>query len=344
MEPQTATKKPETGWQIVVADMKRHEQQVTAVLPRHLPSDKFHRILISVLSTNPDLVKVAAATPEARNSLNREVMKAAQDGLVLDGREAALVKFRRKTKDDSGQWITIEELKYMPMVQGVLKRMRNSGEIASIECEVVYENDFFDLEKGDNAFLKHRPWYVRDGEGIQEPGAIRLAYVSALLKDGTRVREVINRFDVAKLKAASRSKDASGNPTGPWKDWEDEMWRKSVLHRAAKYLPKSSDKEGGENVVQLLDRDKELYDVVDGDTGEVTQERKPRTPRTPAADPKPTVRTIEGNAEPAADPKPETKPAAKKAEPKPAAKPVDPPSEPKSASELLSGDDDEDLI
>lgn len=348
METQTASKKTETPFQIVVADMKRHEQQVSSVLPRHVPSDKFHRILIAVLSTSPDLVKAATASPDARNSLNREVMKAAQDGLVLDGREAALVKFvvKRKNKE-TGNDEYVDELKYMPMVQGVLKRMRNSGEIASIECEVVYENDIFRHTKGDEASIVHIPYYSREDGTFDEPGSLKFAYVSAKLKDGTRVREVMTRFDMAKLKAASRSKDKQGNPVGPWKQWEDEMWRKSVLHRAAKYLPKSSDKESGANVVELLDRDNELYDVVDGDTGEVTQERKPRAPRTPTA-PGPTVIEVTATETGEPEPEPKPKPSAKKTETKPPVKQPDPPTgERRSAADALNGDGDdepEDLI
>ena len=273
-QTQTQTRKPESAYAIVCTEVRRYDRQIASILPRHIPSEKFQRILIGAMSAQPDVSKAAASSAEGKANLIREVMKAAQDGIVLDGREGALVTFTRKKKkknqSDADEFY--QEIKYMPMVQGVLKRLRNSGEIASVECEVVYENDFFDLEKGDNAFLKHRPWYVRDNEGIHEPGKLRLAYVSALLKDGTRVREVMNRYDIAKIKAASRSKDRQGNLVGPWKDWEDEMWRKSVLHRAAKYLPKSSDKETGESVTQLLDRDTELYTDV-GDANDIEDDR-----------------------------------------------------------------------
>lgn len=340
MDTQTASKKTETPFQIIVADMKRREQQVSSVLPRHVPSDKFHRILIAVLSTSPDLVKAATSSPDARVSLNREVMKAAQDGLVLDGREAALVKFVVKRKDENGHDKYVDELKYMPMAQGVLKRMRNSGEIASIECEVVYENDIFRHTKGDEASIVHIPYYSREDGTFDEPGSLKFAYVSAKLKDGTRVREIMTRFDIARVKARSRSKDKQGNPTGPWRDDEAEMWRKSVLHRAAKYLPKSSDKENGADVVELLDRDNEMYDVVDGDTGEVTQERKPRAPRTQTA---PGQTIIEATAEETDEPGPKPKPSPKKAETKPPVKQPDTPTgERRSAADALNGDGDED--
>lgn len=289
-EPQVKTLAP---FQIVVAELDRSSNQIAAVLPSHIPTDRFKRILIGAMSQAADVVKAAADSVAGRNNLMREVMKAAQDGIVLDGREGALTTRKKKVKgkgSEPDRWDT--EIKYMPMVQGVLKRLRNSGEIVSIECDVVYENDFFDLEKGDDSFLKHKPWYVLDKA---EPGNLRLAYVSAKLKDGSRVREVMNRYDMLKVMMASNSKDKDGNPVGPWKQWPEEMWRKSVLHRASKYLPKSSDKDTGESVTRLLDRDAELYgdgqiDDVDPETGEVLDtpqptQRKPRATREPEKQP-----------------------------------------------------------
>lgn len=331
---QTGTKK-ETPLAIIVADLNRHEQQIVSALPRHIPADKFKRTLIGVLSVNPDMVRAAASHPDARMSLIRECQKAATDGLILDGREAALVKFKRKVKDEDGNDEYVDDLKYMPMVQGVLKRMRNSGELASIECEVVYENDHFRHVKGDNASIEHVPYYSRDDGNFEEPGELKFAYVTALTKDGLRVREVMTKFDIARVKARSKSQDKKGVHYGPWKDDEPEMWRKSVLHRAAKYLPKSSDKETGENVTQLIERDNELYeDTINPDTGEITETpvRRTRTPRQPT--------TIEGESKPAA----ETKPAAA---PKPAEtkKPETKPAEQKPAGgarALLDGDSNPD--
>lgn len=328
-----APKKKESALQVIVADLNRHEQQIVSSLPRHIPADKFKRTLIGVLSVNPDMVKAAAASSDARLSLVRECQKAATDGLILDGREAALVKYKRKTKDEDGNEVYVEELKYLPMVQGVLKRMRNSGELAAIECEVVYENDYFKHVKGDNASIEHVPYYSRDDGAFEEPGALKFAYVTALTKDGLRVREVMTRFDIARVKAKSKSKDKQGNHYGPWKDDEAEMWRKSVLHRAAKYLPKSSDKENGQSVTELLDRDNELYeDIVDPDTGEITSAAKPKNEPKPRQQREP--RTVEVKAEEVdADPKPKPK-----NEPKPTSKPREE-TKPASARTLLDGDD-----
>lgn len=287
MNTQTQTKK-DSPYSLAVMEIKRYDNQIAQMLPRHIPSEKFQRTLIGALSNQPDVAQAAVATPAGKANLIREVMKAASDGVVLDGREAVLTTFTRKKKKakrtDPDEFY--KEIKYMPMVQGVLKRLRNSGQIKSIECNVVYSNDFFDVEFGDESYLKHRPWYVNDQS---EPGDLKFAYVSVMLNDGQRVREVMTRYDMLKVMTASRSKDAAGNVVGPWKDWPEEMWRKAVLHRGSKYLPKSSDKETGQSVTELLERDNDLYadvsadvdegEVIDEKTGEVTGGEKTPAPK-----------------------------------------------------------------
>lgn len=303
---QTPARKPESKFAIVVQELKRYDTQIASILPKHIPAERFQRVLIGAMSGNPKVVQAAAKDPRAKQSLIREVMKAANDGIILDGREGALTTRRRKVRGANGQDEYFEDVSYMPMAQGVLKRMRNSGEISTIECDVVYQNDYFKIKKGDDSFLDHVPWYCREDvpEGtFTEPGALKFAYLSVKLKDGSRMREVMTKFDIAKIKAASPSKDKKGNPVGPWADWEEEMWRKSVLHRGAKWLPKSSDKETGESVTTLLDRDAAFLDVnaeeddrgeidasgnseaidgeiVDPETGEVkpTQKAEPKKP------------------------------------------------------------------
>ena len=101
-----------------------------AALPPQIPVDKFIRTTLTAIQMQPALLDAD------RRSLLGSCMKAAQDGLVCDGREAALVMF--------GQTV-----QYMPMVGGILKKIRNSGELASIAAHVVYENDQFDYALGD---------------------------------------------------------------------------------------------------------------------------------------------------------------------------------------------------
>jgi recombination protein RecT len=191
------------------------QPEFAAALPPQIPVEKFIRTTLTAVQMNPDLLQAD------RRSLLGACMKAAQDGLLLDGREAAPVIFN--TKDG-------KKVQYMPMVGGILKKIRNSGELASISAQVVYDKDNFEYELGDNESITHKPFLGEDrGKQIA-------VYAVAKTKDGAIYREVMSVADVEKVRAASKA-----GKFGPWVDWWDEMAKKTVIRRMAKRLPSSAD-------------------------------------------------------------------------------------------------------
>jgi len=206
------------------------QPEFQAALPPQIPVEKFIRTTLTAVQMNPELLGAD------RRSLLGACMKAAQDGLLLDGREAAPVIFRTKEGP---------KVQYMPMVGGILKKIRNSGELASISAHVVYSNDQFEYELGDNENIIHKPFL---GEDRGKPIAV---YAVAKTKDGAIYREVMSVADVDKVRQASRAKDA-----GPWVQWWDEMAKKTVIRRMAKRLPSSAD------VDQVLANDNEASGFV----------------------------------------------------------------------------------
>lgn len=181
-------------------------------LPKHITVAKFQRTVVSAVAGNPALLS------KDRTSLLASCMKAASDGLLLDGREAALVTFGNAVQ-------------YMPMIGGILKKIRQSGELESITSEVVYAGDEFTRwidEDGEH--FKHVPAYGEDR------GDARLVYAFARTKDAGKYLEVMDRAGVERVRAVSRAKDS-----GPWVQWWDEMARKTVTRRLAKRLPMSTD-------------------------------------------------------------------------------------------------------
>lgn len=117
--------------------------QFAAVLPKHIPADRFGRVVLTAVQTSPELLNVE------RRSLWNACMKAAQDGLLPDGRLAALVVFKDKRRGPIAQ--------YMPMIAGIRQKVRNSGEVATFDAHVVHEKDLFDYELGDDPHIVHRP-------------------------------------------------------------------------------------------------------------------------------------------------------------------------------------------
>ena len=186
-----------------------------AALPPQIPVEKFIRTTLTAIQMQPELLNAD------RRSLLGGCMKAAQDGLLCDGREAALVMFNSK----SGKIV-----QYMPMVGGILKKIRNSGELASISAQVVYDKDHFDYELGDDERIVHKPFLGKDR------GSPIAVYGIAKTKDGAIYREVMSVDEVEQVRKVSR---ASGN--GPWVQWWGEMAKKTVIRRLAKRLPSSAD-------------------------------------------------------------------------------------------------------
>lgn len=206
-------------------DLDAYEEQIKAVLPAHLSVDKFRRTVMTAVARNPELYMEAD-----RRTLFNACIVCASDGLLPDGREAALVIFNTKDRR-TDQWV--KAVQYMPMIQGIRKRMRNTGEVADAQAHCIYQNDDFDYELGDSAFIRHKPT-------LDDRGSFIGAYAIIRLANGEIIREVMNRQEIEKVRAVSKSKDKSG---APWTEWHDEMARKTVLRRAAKAAPSSPDLE-----------------------------------------------------------------------------------------------------
>lgn len=191
-------------------DAMKGKGQLT--LPAHVSADKFLRTAKDALQRNPSIAETCS-----RTSIYFACADAARDGLVLDGREAALVPRKGQAS-------------YERMVWGILKMLRNSGQLASIAAEVVYDGDHFFRELGDDAKIIHQP--PKLGEPRGEPVGV---YAIARLTDGSVQREVMDRDQIEHVRAKG------GARRGPWDtDWT-EMARKTVLKRIAKYLPSSTE-------------------------------------------------------------------------------------------------------
>lgn len=219
--------------------LERRKKDFEDVLPPQIPVERFIRTTITAIQLNPDLLAAE------RTSLLASTMKAAQDGLLCDGREAALVIYNTKVKNEAGQEVWVKKAQYMPMAEGLLKKVRQSGQLSNISVQVVKENDFFDYELGDNERMVHKP-------ALRNRGATIGAYSIAKLASGETSREYMDIDQLLAVK--SRSKTAS---SGPWVTDTDEMHRKTVFRRHFKRLPKSTDIE------QVIENDNENYELKD---------------------------------------------------------------------------------
>lgn len=196
--------------------------QFAKALPKHINVDKFVRVAQTAVQMNPDLLAAD------RRTLYAACTRAAQQGLLPDGREGAIVTYGNKA-----QW--------MPMVGGIMKLVRNSGEITTWSVQAVYERDSFDYQLGDDERIVHKP-------ALSNRGNLVGVYSIVTMKGGEKSREFMSVDEVNAIRTRSRS----GNG-GPWKTDFAEMAKKTVVRRHSKRLPMSTDLD------DLLRTDDELY-------------------------------------------------------------------------------------
>lgn len=214
--------------------VESREQAFASSLPAHIPMERFKRVVLRAVQKDPNLLNADRA------SLLSAAMDAANDGLLPDGREGAMVIYNTKVGNN---WV--KKVQWMPMIFGILKKVRNSGELKALSVRIVYGGDQF------------RHWIDENGEHLHYEAAdnpdksiFRRAFAQALTNSGGVYLEVMDAEDIEKVRNVSRAKDK-----GPWVDWFEEMAKKTVLRRLAKRLPMSTDLD------DLMRRDDALYDM-----------------------------------------------------------------------------------
>lgn len=224
--------------------------QFKMALPSHIPVEKFTRAINTAIANNPSILEAD------RTSLFAACMKSAEMGLFANGRDAALVPFGNKVN-------------FMPMIAGVLKLIRNSGELSTIMAENVYENDDFTYYvDSDGPHLHHKP------EMFSDRGKFKGVYALAKMKDGSVYIEVMGVDQINSVKKASRSPDK-----GPWSTFPEEMNKKACLRRLAKRLPLSTD------VDEALRKDDDIFAPVPDETEKVVAAKtNPAQPALPQAE------------------------------------------------------------
>jgi recombination protein RecT len=223
----TASEQSANPVAVIRQNLTAMEPEFKAALPPHIPVEKFKRVALTAIQNTPALVNAD------RRSLFGAFVRLAQDGLLPDGREAAIVMFGNKAQA-------------MPMIAGILKKVRQSGEVAKVSAQVVYANDKFVVKYGFDEDVEHIPPALNESRG--DPIG---AYATAVLKDGSQMLEVMSLEDIEKVRKVSR---AANN--GPWVQWFGEMARKTVMRRLSKRLPMSTDLEE-----EIFSRDESMQHV-----------------------------------------------------------------------------------
>ena len=126
--------------------IKQMQNEIAKALPSVITPERFTRIVLSALSTNP---KLADTTPQ---SFLGAMMTAAQLGVEPNtplGQAYLIPFYNGKTK--------CLECQFQLGYKGLIDLAYRSGEVKIIQAHIVYSNDEFEYELGLEPVLKHTP-------------------------------------------------------------------------------------------------------------------------------------------------------------------------------------------
>lgn len=192
------------------------EGQIAKALPSVLTPERFTRMVLTALSTNP---KLCECTPK---SFLGAMMQAAQLGVEPNTPlgQAYLIPYKNKG---------VLECQFQLGYKGLLDLAYRSGEVTIIQAHEVYENDVFEYELGLEPKLRHVPT-------TGEKGAVTHYYAMFKTKSGGYGFHVMSRAEVDSFARKYSQAYKKGYST-PWTTNFDEMAKKTVLKACLKYAP-----------------------------------------------------------------------------------------------------------
>lgn len=201
------------------------------------PEDKIRSVVAGFLITakkNPKIYKCESSSIMSAlyNCLETDLIPGSRD-------ECALIPRNNKKKDDKGNTTYVLELTFQPMVQGLVKLAYDSGNVLSIETEVIHENDIFEYEQGLN------PKLIFKKELFKERGKRLGAYALIFLVNGSHIIEIMPTSEIEAIREKADNEFV-------WKPNLNEMYRKTVFKRASKRIDKS------DKLAKAIEKDNEL--------------------------------------------------------------------------------------
>lgn len=182
---------------------------------------------LQTINKSPQLQKCS------RDSILQAVLNISNIGLSLNpaAKEAYLIpRWNGVTKQ--------MDASLEPGYIGLVKLLTDAGSITSILCQLVYTNDFFEMDLANNLNpVKHKPELTR-----AKRGEISGCYALATLLDKTRQVEYMCVVDINEIRERSETYKAFKEGKIKSCTWETdwgEMARKTVIKRIYKYLPRT---------------------------------------------------------------------------------------------------------
>lgn len=182
-------------------------------------ADRFLTVAVDAIVRDPNVLQADLMSLVA--SVRHAAIMGLEPTSVMG--EGAIVVYR--DNDQGGKKVA----QFQPMVRGLSKLARNSGQVRAIGVDVVRRNDHFEFRSGSNPEIVHEP-YIKGLTGDEDPGDVIGAYAYAKLDSGELVPLYMSLAEIEKRRRISKSWQNSGEKS-IWGQWPEEMMKKTVLRR-----------------------------------------------------------------------------------------------------------------
>lgn len=229
-----------------IADLIRAmEPEIRKALPSVVTPERFTRMALSALNTNPKLQECT------QMSFLAALMNAAQLGLEPNTSlgQAYLIPFNNKG--------TLE-CQFQIGYRGLIDLVYRNEMVQTIQAHCVYKNDEFSYELGLEPKLIHRPALTDRGEMV-------VVYAMFRLQNGGCGFEVMSKADIDfHAQRYSKAIDASYSP---WKTNYEEMAKKTAIKKVLKYAPLKTE------FVRAMSVDQVIQEEISVDMSEIQRKQ-----------------------------------------------------------------------
>ncbi len=126
---------------------------------------------------------------------------------------------------------------------GLLHLAQSAGSILWGQCKLVYSNDTYESNGLDTA-----PTHKYNAFG--DRGSVVGGYCTVKTPGGDYLTEEMSLAEIKATEATSKAKN------GPWKNFWEEMARKTIVKRASKYWPRA---ERLDNAIHVINEDEGIH-------------------------------------------------------------------------------------
>jgi recombination protein RecT len=251
----------EKSQDVVIAEFLEKAKPRFELAPEGIKAESEISYAAQLLTNNSYLMKVAAEAPK---SLLSAMSNVASIGLSLNPAKAQAYLIPRKVKVASNKWES--RIFLDPSYRGLCDIATGTGCVEWVQAKIVREGEKFVLRS-----VNEPPVHEQD-PFKKERGEVVGAYCVAKLPSGDYLTEAMSIEDLNKIRDASEA--WKSNQSGPWKDWPEEMMKKSVVRRAFKMWPKAKEFERVAEAVHLSNENEGIEMVTSPEIKDFTADQK----------------------------------------------------------------------